>query len=94
MSTEQDHGGSPDASLDALLADPETKEPLKRATDAQLAALRDAIASGAARRADGEPPPASIDGAYLPRGRRWAYPIVDGVPSFLVEARLELETAL
>lgn len=81
-------------SLDEKLVDPETKEGLVRATGEQLEALRAAIASGGAKRPDGEPAPTEIEGAYLRRDRTVAYPVVNGIPCFLLEARLELEAAL
>ena len=77
--------------LSELLADPETHEPVTRATEAQLAAIRAAIEAGAARRHDGGELPRAIAGAYLSNGGRWVYPDVHGLPSFVIEERLELD---
>ena len=68
--------------------DPETHEPLRLATEDELAALRDAIAKGEARRPDGEAI-GPFEGAYITEDGTKAYPIVDGVPVFLVDERIE-----
>ena len=78
----------------ALLADPETHEGLTLASDGELAALREAIRVGQARRRDGEPPSQSFDGALLSQGRRVAYLIDAGIPNLLIDERLELSSAL
>lgn len=83
---------SPD--LLALLADPETHEALALATDAELAGLRDAIQSGAARRRDGKAPSASFEAALLSQGRKVAYLVEEGIPNLLVDERLELSSEL
>ncbi len=85
---------SPSADFLAALADPETHEPLSLATEPQLEALRAAIGEGRARRHDGEAPETSFEGAFLSKGGRWAYLVSDGVPSFLVESRVELDEPL
>lgn len=79
-----------DQTLDDVLADPETHAPVTRASEAELARLRAAIADGTARRRDGSPLPASIDGAYLAPGGRVAYLVEDGIPNFVIDERLEL----
>lgn len=81
------------ADLLALLADPETHSPLALATDAELSALKRAVDSGKARRRDGAAP-AAFEGALLREDKRVAYPIQGGIPSLLVEERLELSEAL
>lgn len=76
--------------LERVLRDPETKEPIARATDAQLAAVRDAIAKKRARRKDGGELP-KIEGGYVSHGGRWFYPDIEGIRSFLIEERIELD---
>jgi uncharacterized protein YbaR (Trm112 family) len=76
-----------------LLADPETHEPLKLASDAELGALRAAIGSGKARRRDGQAPSVAFEGALL-RGQKIAYLVEGGIPNLLVEERLELDDVL
>lgn len=77
--------------LDELLADPETREPLRRATPEELAQLAAALREGRARRHDGGALPRAIDGAYVSRDGRWVYPDADGVPSLLIDERVELD---
>jgi uncharacterized protein YbaR (Trm112 family) len=81
------------ADLLALLADPETHAPLALATDAELEALKRAVEAGTARRRDGAAPHA-FEAALLRQDKRVAYPIQGGIPSLLVEERLELTEAL
>ena len=73
---------------------PETREPVAAASDAELEALRRAFSEGRARRRDGGELPATVEGAFLTADRRHAYLVVDGVPSFLVEERVELDQPL
>jgi len=77
-----------------LLADPETHEPVRLANETQLTALRAAIASGAARRQDGAAPPQTFDAAFLSRGGKRAYLVVDGIPNFLLDESVELSESL
>jgi len=79
---------SPD--LLAILADPETHEPVKLAPDPELDALHEAIRSGRARRKDGGAIPEKFDGAFLSQGGKVAYLVIDGIPNFLIEERLEI----
>jgi uncharacterized protein YbaR (Trm112 family) len=78
----------------ALLADPETHEALTLASEGQLAALRDVIRSGKARRRDGKPLVESFEAALLSQGGRVAYLIDAGIPNLLIDERLELSSAL
>ncbi|HJL16657.1 MAG TPA: hypothetical protein RMH99_13425 [Sandaracinaceae bacterium LLY-WYZ-13_1] len=79
------------ALIDDVLADPETHEPVTRATDAQLEAIAAALRDGRAKRRDGGALPDRIEGAYLANEGRWVYPDAQGFPSLLVEDRLELD---
>ena len=76
-----------------LLADPETHAPLTRASDAELAKLRTAIAEKRARRRDGNEVP-SFEAAFLTADRKVAYLVEDGIPNFVIDERLELEHSL
>jgi hypothetical protein len=77
--------------LDDVLVDPQTHEPVTRATEAQLEAIREAIRAGTARRHGGGALPERLEGAYLSHGGRWVYPDAEGFPSLLIEDRLELD---
>lgn len=79
---------SPD--LLAILADPETHQPVSLATDAELGSLREAVKAGRAKRKDGGAIPEHFEGAFLSQGGKVAYLVVDGIPNFLIEERLEL----
>ncbi|AKF07344.1 hypothetical protein [Sandaracinus amylolyticus] len=76
-----------------VLADPETHGPLSRAGDDDLAKLRTAIAERRARRRDGHAVP-SFEGAFLTTDRKAAYLVEDGVPNFVIDERVELDSAL
>ncbi len=80
--------------LTDLLADPETHEPVRRATQDELEAIAWALREKRARVRGGGPLPGRIEGAYLSHAGRWVYPDVDGMPSLLVEERLELDEPL
>lgn len=77
--------------LDALLADPETHEPLRRASDDELTSIATALRERRARRLDGGPLPSTVEGAYVSQDGRRVYPDADGLPSLLIDERLELE---
>lgn len=76
-----------------LLADPETHAPLTRASDAELAELRNAVAEKRARRRDRGGVP-SFDAAFLTADRKIAYLVEDGVPNFVIDERIELDHPL
>lgn len=76
-----------------ILADPETHAALTRATDADLEALRSAIAEGRARRRDGATVP-TFEGAFLRADRKAAYLVESGIPNFVIDERIELDAPL
>jgi uncharacterized protein YbaR (Trm112 family) len=79
----------------ALLADPETHEPLVLADESELSRLRTAVQDGRARRRGGQATAnLAFDGALLSQGRRVAYLISGGIPNLLIDERLELGQAL
>ena len=78
----------------AVLADPETREPVSLANEAQLARLREALASGEARRHDGAAPPTEVQAALISQQGKVAYLVQDGIPNLLVDERLELSVSL
>lgn len=80
--------------LVSQLVDPETHEPVDRATDRELQSLREALARGRARRHDGGAPPDEFEAAFLTEGGDRAYLVVDGIPNFLVNERIDLDPPL
>jgi uncharacterized protein YbaR (Trm112 family) len=76
-----------------ILADPETRGPLTRASDDELQALRAALAAGTARRRDGAPAGA-FESAFLRADRRVAYLVEAGIPNFVVDEGVELDAPL
>ncbi len=80
--------------LNEVLVDPETKEPLRLATDEERERVVRALRQGRARRHDGGEVSLAIEGAYVSHGGRWIYPVVEGLPSFLIEERIELDEPL
>jgi uncharacterized protein YbaR (Trm112 family) len=82
------------AELLELLADPETKGPLRLANDEELKRLRAAVAAGGASRRDGKPPKGEFEAAFLAQEGAVAYVVEDGIPIFLIDERLELAPPL
>jgi len=80
----------------AILADPETHEPVALASDSQLQALRDALEGGKARRHDGAPLADNLDvqAALLSQGGKVVYLVQEGIANFLIDERIELDEAL
>jgi uncharacterized protein YbaR (Trm112 family) len=83
----------PDSILQALV-DPLSREPLRPATQAELRAIEGALASGRARTRGGSPAPARIEGAFVTAGGDAAYLVVEGLPHFIVDERIELDVPL
>lgn len=77
-----------------VLVDPETKEPIRLATDEERERIVRALRQGRARRHDGGEVTLEVDAAYVSHGGRWVYPVVEGLPSFLIEERIELDQPL
>ncbi|MCC6872721.1 MAG: hypothetical protein IT378_00315 [Sandaracinaceae bacterium] len=76
--------------LESLLVDPETREPVRRASERELAELKKRMRENRVRRHDGGPLPFDLEGALLTTNGKTAYAIVDGIPWMLVDLRLEL----
>jgi len=68
---------------------PETHAPVRRATDEELVALREALGSGKAKRRDGGEVP-EFEGAWMREDGDVAYLVIEGIPNFLVDERLEI----
>jgi len=74
--------------------DPETHAALQLASESQLLELARRREAGELRRRDGGELPERLDGAYLPVVGLYAYAIVEGVPNFLANERLEYTSKL
>lgn len=83
-----------DTPLTELLADPETHEAVRRATQDELEKIAWALREKRARVRGGGEPPAHVTGAYVTHGGSWIYPDADGLPSLLVDERIELDEPL
>lgn len=59
-----------------------------------IAQLESALKCGAATRPDGGALPESVEGAYVSADGSRAYLVIEGVPHFLVEERLEFDPPL
>ena len=77
-----------------ILADPETKGPVRLATEAELTRLRQAVESGRATRHDGKAPSTTFEAAFFAQDGAVAYVVEDGIPVFLIDERLELSPRL
>ncbi len=84
----------PQPELLAILADPETKGPVRLATDAELSRLRELVSAGRTTRADGKEPSIEFEAAFLAQDGKVAYVVEDGIPVFLIKERLQLDPPL
>ena len=67
----------------AMLVCPTSREPLRCASDGELAALNDAIASGGVRNRGGNPVSEALEGALATSDGAWLYPVQGGIPILL-----------
>ncbi len=82
------------AELLKILVDPETREPVRLASDTELERLRNAVRSGQAKRRNGEKASSNFEGAFLCQNGAVAYVVEGGIPIFLIEQRLEISPML
>lgn len=73
-----------------ILVCPETKQPVRLATAAELASVNAKIGSGALRNRGGEPVKNALVEALIREDGRILYPVDDGIPVMLVEESVEL----
>ena len=73
-----------------ILVCPETKQPVRLATAAELANVNAKISSGVLRNRGGEPVKIALVEALIREDGRILYPVDDGIPVMLVEESVEL----
>ena len=74
-----------DPELLEKLACPDTRQPLRYATDEELAALNARIAKGGCKNVGGEEIPGALDAALMREDGKLLYPIRDEMPRLLVD---------
>ena len=77
-----------DKELIAILACPDTHQPLAAADDALLERLNAAISAGAQKNVGGEAVTEAIHGALVREDGKIAYPVRDDIPLLLIEEGL------
>jgi len=77
-----------------ILVDPETKGPVRLASESELGELKAAVESGRAKRKDGKAASATFEAAFVAQDGRVAYVVEDGIPVFLIDERLEISPPL
>jgi len=79
-----------DEELLKILADPKTKEPLRRATPEEIARLNAAIQQKSLKNQSGQPVNDPLTEALVAPKSQRAYPIRDGIPVLLFDDALSL----
>ena len=82
------------AELLEILVDPETKGPVRLATEAELGRLMDAVKAGKVSRHDGGEVSSTFEAAFIAQEGSVAYVVEEGIPVFLIDERLELDPPL
>lgn len=67
----------------AMLVCPQSRQPLREASAAELAAVQQAIAAGTARNRAGQPVAEAIDGGLVTNDGSVLYPVRQGIPILL-----------
>ncbi|RKY18870.1 MAG: hypothetical protein DRQ55_12185 [Planctomycetota bacterium] len=80
-----------DADLLAILACPETKEPVALADDALLQRINAAIEAGKLANKDGQALDKTLEAALVRQDGKLAYPVRGGIPIMLVEEGFALD---
>jgi len=88
--TESKPHQSLDPELLAILACPETHQPLAVADDALLGGLNERIAAGGVKNVGGEAVEAALEGGLVREDRAILYPIRDAIPVLLVDEGIAL----
>jgi|JRYL01.1.fsa_nt_gb uncharacterized protein YbaR (Trm112 family) len=78
----------------AMLVCPQSRQPLRVATAAELAAVQQAIAAGRARNRAGQPVAEAIDGGLVVADGSALYPVRQGIPILLSGEAIPLQGAM
>lgn len=73
-----------------ILVCPETRQPVRPATAAELEALNARVAAGLLRNRGGEPVPKPIAEGLVREDGKVLYPVDDGIPVMLIDESIEL----
>ncbi len=81
-----------DASLVAILACPETHQPVKVADEATVSKVNAAIAAGSLKNRDGEAVSEAIESGLIREDGAYLYPVREGIPVMLIGEAIALST--
>ena len=81
-----------DKDLLAILACPETKEPVAPAEEALVARVNAAIEAGKVKSRDGQSVTRIMDGALLRQDKKVLYPVRGGIPIMLIDESILVES--
>lgn len=73
-----------------ILVCPETRQPVRLATAAELETLNARVHAGLLRNRGGEAVPKPLEEALVREDGRVLYPVDDGIPVMLIEESIEL----
>lgn len=79
-----------DKDLLSILACPQTHQPLREASAAELAAVNAHIAAGGVKSVGGKPVGEALQAGLVRGDGKRIYPIKDGIPVLLVDEGIEL----
>jgi uncharacterized protein YbaR (Trm112 family) len=79
-----------DASLVAILACPETHQPVHLADEATVAKVNAAVAAGTVKNRDGEPVSEAIEAGLIREDGAYLYPVREDIPVMLIGEAIPL----
>jgi uncharacterized protein YbaR (Trm112 family) len=79
-----------DASLVAILACPETHQPVHIADEATVAKVNAAIAAGSVKNRDGEAVSEAVESGLIREDGSYLYPVREGIPVMLIGEAIAL----